>query len=36
MISCTGNAQTSSKEKKTIQIEKTDTEWKKVLSPATV
>jgi|TARA_R110001592_G_scaffold7066_7_gene39888 peptide-methionine (R)-S-oxide reductase len=34
MISCVGNAQNSSKEKKTYKVEKTATEWKKLLSPA--
>jgi peptide-methionine (R)-S-oxide reductase len=33
MISCVGNAQDSSKEKKTYKVEKTDSEWKKLLSP---
>lgn len=34
MISCAGNAQNSSEEKKkTYKIEKTDAEWKKILSP---
>lgn len=33
MISCVGNAQNSSKEKKTYTVEKSETEWKKLLSP---
>lgn len=33
MISCVGNAQNSSKEKKIYKVDKTDTEWKKLLSP---
>ena len=34
MISCVGNAQNSSEEKKkTYKVEKTDIEWKKLLSP---
>jgi peptide-methionine (R)-S-oxide reductase len=33
MISCAGNAQDTSKEKKTYEVEKTETEWKKLLSP---
>jgi len=34
MISCAGNAQNSSEEKKkTYKVEKTDAEWKKILSP---
>ncbi|WP_405605184.1 peptide-methionine (R)-S-oxide reductase MsrB [Polaribacter sp. Asnod1-A03] len=33
MISCVGNAQDTSKEKKTYKIEKTNIEWKKILSP---
>lgn len=33
LISCTSKAQTSSKEKKTYQIEKTNVEWKKRLTP---
>lgn len=33
MISCAGNAQDSSKEKKTYKVEKSETEWKKLLSP---
>lgn len=33
MISCVGNAQNSSKEKKTYKVEKSETEWKKLLSP---
>jgi peptide-methionine (R)-S-oxide reductase len=33
MISCVGNAQNSSKEKKTYKVEKTESEWKKLLSP---
>lgn len=34
MISCVGNAQNSSKEKKTYKVEKTESEWKKLLSPS--
>jgi len=33
MISCVGNAQNSSKEKKIYKVDKTNTEWKKLLSP---
>jgi peptide-methionine (R)-S-oxide reductase len=33
MFSCTGNAQNSSKEKKTYKVVKTDAEWKELLSP---
>ncbi|UAM99572.1 peptide-methionine (R)-S-oxide reductase MsrB [Polaribacter litorisediminis] len=33
MISCAGNAQDTSKEKKTYKIVKTEAEWKKLLSP---
>ncbi|OAD45083.1 peptide-methionine (R)-S-oxide reductase MsrB [Polaribacter atrinae] len=33
MISCNSRAQTPSKEKKTYRIEKTNAEWKKVLTP---
>jgi len=33
MISCVGNAQNSSKEKKTYKVEKTNAEWKEQLSP---
>jgi peptide-methionine (R)-S-oxide reductase len=33
MVSCAGNAQNSSKEKKTYDVEKTDSEWRKLLSP---
>ncbi len=33
MISCSGNAQNSSKQKKTYTVEKTASEWKKLLSP---
>ncbi|MHB0756075.1 peptide-methionine (R)-S-oxide reductase MsrB [Polaribacter sp. M15] len=34
MISCAGNAQNSSKEKKkTYKVQKTEAEWKKILSP---
>jgi peptide-methionine (R)-S-oxide reductase len=33
MFSCAGNAQNSSTEKKTYKIEKTVSEWKKLLSP---
>ena len=33
IISCAGNAQNSSKEKKTYPVVKTDTEWKELLSP---
>ena len=33
LINCTSKAQTSSKEKKTYAIEKTDVEWKKLLTP---
>lgn len=34
MMSCVGNAQEKSKEKKkTYKVEKTETEWKKLLSP---
>ena len=33
MISCVGNAQNSSKVKKNYKVDKTDTEWKKILSP---
>ncbi len=33
MFSCAGTAQNSSKEKKTYKIEKTASEWKKILSP---
>ncbi|WP_343330078.1 peptide-methionine (R)-S-oxide reductase MsrB [Polaribacter staleyi] len=33
LINCTSKAQTSSKEKKTYTIEKTDVEWKKLLTP---
>ncbi|SDR88002.1 peptide-methionine (R)-S-oxide reductase [Polaribacter sp. KT25b] len=33
MISCVGNAQNSSKEKKIYKIVKTDIEWKELLSP---
>ena len=33
MFGCAGNAQNSSKEKKTYKVEKTASEWKKLLSP---
>jgi peptide-methionine (R)-S-oxide reductase len=33
MVSCVGNAQNSSKEKKTYKIEKTASQWKELLSP---
>jgi peptide-methionine (R)-S-oxide reductase len=33
MISCAGNAQDTSKEKNTYKVVKTDSEWKKLLSP---
>lgn len=33
MISCAGNAQDTSKGKKTYKVVKTDAEWKKLLSP---
>lgn len=33
MISCVGNAQNSSKEKKTYKVEKTNAAWKELLSP---
>jgi|TARA_B110000967_G_scaffold108358_1_gene111100 peptide-methionine (R)-S-oxide reductase len=33
MISCVGNAQDTSKEKKTYKVVKTASEWKKLLSP---
>jgi len=33
MISCVGNAQTTSKVKKTYKVEKTNAEWKKILNP---
>ena len=33
LINCTSKAQTPSKEKKTYTIEKTNTEWKKQLTP---
>ncbi|MCG1036702.1 peptide-methionine (R)-S-oxide reductase MsrB [Polaribacter sargassicola] len=33
MINCVGNAQNSSKEQKTYKVEKTNAEWKKLLSP---
>jgi peptide-methionine (R)-S-oxide reductase len=33
MISCAGNAQDTSKEKKTYKVVKTDAAWKKLLSP---
>lgn len=33
MFSCVGNSQNSSKEKKSYKVEKTDIEWKKLLSP---
>ena len=33
MFSCLGNSQNSTKEKKTYKVEKTDIEWKKLLSP---
>lgn len=33
MISCVGNAQNPSKEKKIYKVDKTNTEWKKILSP---
>ena len=33
LISCSSNAQTSSKEQKTYTVEKTNTEWKKILTP---
>jgi peptide-methionine (R)-S-oxide reductase len=33
IYSCAGNAQNSSKEKKIYKVEKTDSEWKKLLSP---
>lgn len=33
MFSCAGNAQNSSKEKKTYKVVKTDAEWKELLSP---
>ena len=32
LFSCSSKAQTSSKEKKTYKIEKTDAEWKNILS----
>lgn len=33
LVSCSGNAQTKSKEKKTYKVEKTNAEWKQLLSP---
>lgn len=33
IVGCAGNAQNTKKSKKVYQISKTDTEWKKVLSP---
>lgn len=33
MISCAGNAQNTSKEKKVYKVVKTENEWKKLLSP---
>ena len=33
LLSCSTNAQNSSKEKKTYKVEKTNVEWKKLLSP---
>ncbi len=33
LLSCTTQAQNSSKEKKTYKVEKTNAEWKKLLSP---
>lgn len=33
IISCVGNAQNSSEEKKTYKVVKTNSEWKKLLSP---
>ena len=33
MVSCAGNAQNSSKEKKTYEVKKTDSEWRSLLSP---